>query len=116
MIKPKEIRRLGSNTLKISWFDGLECEIDARTLRLACPCADCQQKRGDTSHAQPLSPRLPNTRKSSLRVIEASTEQQTDLKEIWAIGNYALGTAWGDGHRTGIYTYDLLRTLSNRAL
>jgi len=35
----------------------------------------------------------------------------TALKEIWAVGQYALGMSWGDGHNTGIYTFDFLREL-----
>jgi DUF971 family protein len=33
------------------------------------------------------------------------------LIDIRAIGNYAIEFHWQDGHSTGIYTYEYLRTL-----
>lgn len=33
------------------------------------------------------------------------------LAEISAVGNYAIQFRWEDGHSTGIYTFDYLRSL-----
>ena len=104
---PLEIRRSGNSALHISWSDGVTAQISARTLRVNCPCAECRAKRGDDSHATPLTPK-----KRSLAVIDATLDEQTDLQEIWGIGQYALGMRWGDGHQTGIFTFSLLRDLS----
>ena len=107
MHTPTEIKRLGTDGLKITWSDGSTHTISSRTLRENCPAADSRAKRGDTSHDAPLT-----TKKgSALRIIEASVTEELSLQRIWAVGNYALGIAWADGHDTGIYTYDLLFSL-----
>jgi DUF971 family protein len=38
------------------------------------------------------------------------------LKGAQQVGNYALQIHWGDGHQTGIYTWEKLRSLSESAL
>lgn len=35
-----------------------------------------------------------------------------EAKEMFKVGNYAIGFRWGDGHDTGIYTFEYLRRLS----
>ena len=100
--KPIEFRRLPDG-LFVHWASGESTTIPARKLRLNCPCATCRERRGDISHAQPLTPK-----KSLLRIVDSSVEQELSLNRIWAVGNYALGLEWGDGHTTGIYTYELL--------
>jgi DUF971 family protein len=84
-------------------------EIPSQILRKECPCASCQQKRGDTSHDRPLTggSRL-------LRVISATSEEECNLEKIWLLGNYAIGMKWADGHDSGIYTFAFLHELSNR--
>ena len=106
--RPTEMRRLGETALSITWEDGIRHEIPSRTLRMNCPCATCRELRGDGSHAAPLT-----AKKSSLRIVEASSDEETRLEKIWAIGGYALGIAWGDGHTDGIFTYRLLRQLGS---
>lgn len=107
VLKPTEIRRDAEKGVFITWDDGTRTEIKSKTLRNACPCAGCLAERGDTSHQKPLS-----GKSSSLKIIEASAEEAYQLKEVWAIGNYAIGFRWGDGHKTGIYQYQLLRELA----
>jgi len=34
-----------------------------------------------------------------------------ELRALTPIGNYAIQATWGDGHDTGLYTWDQLRTL-----
>jgi len=33
------------------------------------------------------------------------------INRIWSVGNYALGFAFGDGHDTGIYTFQYLSSM-----
>jgi DUF971 family protein len=35
------------------------------------------------------------------------------VKSIQQVGVYAIQIAWGDGHNTGIYTWDYLKQLSD---
>jgi ATP-binding protein involved in chromosome partitioning len=105
MITPLEIQRRPSG-LFLRWSDQSSGEIPAHTLRQGCPCAECREMRGDTSHQKPLA-----AKKSLLRVIEHTRDEELRIEKIWAVGNYALGIAWGDGHNSGIYRYELLREL-----
>jgi DUF971 family protein len=91
----------------ITWSDGAVQELSSLVLRGQCPCAECREKRGDEGHAKPLTPK-----KKTLRVIQSSLEQELELTEVWAVGQYAIGLRWGDGHDSGIYTFDYLRGLS----
>jgi DUF971 family protein len=103
---PREIKRNGSNGLVITWTDGSLQELSSATLRSQCPCAECREKRGDEGHAKPLTPK-----KKALRVIQSSLEQELSLAAIWAVGQYAIGLRWEDGHDSGIYTFEYLRGL-----
>ena len=106
MRRPVEIKRLSDAGLKISWSDGTEANLSAEALRKSCPCASCRESRGDTSHASPLTPK-----KRSLSVIQNTKEESLRIESIWAVGNYALGIKWGDGHDDGIFSYELLASL-----
>jgi DUF971 family protein len=66
------------------------------------------RKRGDTTHSKPLT-----GKKSLLKIVESSKDEEIRLESIWSVGNYALGVKWGDGHSTGIYTYDNLFTIAS---
>jgi DUF971 family protein len=46
-------------------------------------------------------------------VVEATLDQELTLQEIWGVGQYAIGLRWGDGHDSGIYTFEYLRELSD---
>ena len=107
---PTEITRDARNGLTISWRDGSKSYIPTELLRRECPCASCKEQRGDTSHAKPLT-----SKKRGLTVIQNTIEEQLDLKEIWVVGQYALGMKWGDGHDSGIYPFSLLFELGHRS-
>lgn len=106
-IFPTEIKRLEGRGVSIAWSDAKESVITCETLKRNCPCAHCREKRGETGHSEPLTPR-----KTMLRVIESSRDEELRLKKIWPVGQYAIGMEWGDGHQTGIYTFDYLRELA----
>ncbi|MBX7137841.1 MAG: DUF971 domain-containing protein [Oligoflexia bacterium] len=97
--------------LRIVWSDGQTAELSSEALRTNCPCAGCREKRGDQSHAAPIQ-KAPS-KKNMLKIVEASLEDELKLLEVWAVGNYAVGLSWGDGHNTGIYTFAYLEELQN---
>jgi DUF971 family protein len=103
---PREIKRIEGTGLQITWSDSSITNISNETLRRLCPCAGCREKRGDDTHAKPLT-----GRKRSLTVVQNTLEEEISLKSIWGVGNYAIGIRWGDGHDSGIYTYQYLREL-----
>ena len=84
-----------AGTLLIEWVDGHVTVYDAVTLRWMCPCAYCRGEAG-----------LPGWLDSNPTL----TAEQTRLVSIEAVGSYAVAPSWGDGHHTGFYTYELLRT------
>ncbi len=83
-----------TNTLHIAWNDGHTTQHDIEHLRWLCPCAECRGEWG-----------VPGTLDRTRHL----TAQQTALTDVQPVGRYALMPVWGDGHRTGIYTFDYLR-------
>lgn len=98
--------------LAVSWSDGLTAEIPSATLRAACPCATCNERRG-IRHDTPIAPA---SGKSRLRVVTSTLDEETNLVKVWSVGSYAIGIRWGDGHDSGIIGFDLLRELSAQAI
>ena len=124
-VVPVEIRKLAAGTsesqdstgelsgIQISWSDRSVGKISALVLRKACPCAECQERRGlGEAHEAPLTAGIKQKSKRSLMIVDHSMAESIGLKEIWPIGNYALGVRWADGHDAGIFTYALLWELS----
>jgi DUF971 family protein len=103
---PLEIRRLESKGLRVTWQDGSVNELTSEELRKGCPCAECRELRGDQSHSKPLT-----GKKRSLVIVQNTIDQELALEEIWGVGQYAIGIRWGDGHNSGIYTFEYLREL-----
>ncbi len=81
--------------LEIDWADGHHTEYDFVTLRWLCPCAYCRGEAG-----------MPGWLDSS----PSLTLAQTQLTDIQLIGEYAIAPTWADGHHTGYYTFDRLRS------
>jgi DUF971 family protein len=103
-----EIKRVESKGLQVTWSDK-SVFLSSQILRSNCPSAISRAQRGDQSHDKPLT----TPKKSALKVLSASLDEELDLKKIWSVGSYAIGIEWGDGHNTGIYTFDFLRELSS---
>ncbi|HEU5345782.1 MAG TPA: DUF971 domain-containing protein [Ktedonobacterales bacterium] len=80
--------------LLIDWSDGHASEHAYEALRRGCPCAWCAGEGGQ---------------RGSVDAETRFTEQQTTLYEVQVVGRYGLTPVWGDGHHTGIYTYERLR-------
>lgn len=94
---PTRIEQHDTRTLAIGWADGGESLIDVRALRLACGCAHCI----DEWSGQPL--------------LEASrVAVDVAPRGIEPVGRYAIQIEWSDGHNTGIYPFERLRTLSDQ--
>ncbi|MCU0452072.1 MAG: DUF971 domain-containing protein [Bacteroidetes bacterium] len=86
-----------SETVLIKWDDGHESRIPLRTLRDACPCAGC---KGETVLLHSYAP-----------VDHPTAPGAYTLSGAHPVGSYALQLRWGDGHETGIYTWDHLRSV-----
>lgn len=95
-MKPKLIE-IVNDILAIVWDDGHESYYDPEPLRRACPCAACKGETNVLSQAAPL----PQNFKAA----------SFELRGWQYIGGYAIQPQWGDGHASGIYTFDYLRKL-----
>ncbi|MCM8811561.1 MAG: DUF971 domain-containing protein [Candidatus Omnitrophica bacterium] len=85
--EPKRIERIGNSALKISWMDGHESIYLWEKLRRVCPCAVCRE----SGSAPPMEGVKP--------------------LELQPVGRYALTIRWSDGHATGIFSHEYLRSL-----
>lgn len=94
---PKRIGRREPAVLTIEWQDGVVSTIPAAAIRKACPCAHCVDER------------------TGRPILDPSTvPDDLEQREVNLVGNYALGITFSDGHRTGIFTWTLLRTVADR--
>lgn len=110
--RPIEARRnQEENALALRWSSGESISLPGELLRRRCPCASCEELRGSTSHAKPLTGRA-----GLLKVVTATKDESVRIDEIWAVGSYALGIRFGDKHDTGIFSYALLRELTGETL
>lgn len=80
--------------IAIAWRDGRSDLHAARDLRLACPCAHCVHEVTGRPLLDPAS--VP----ADLTAVDGKR-----------VGNYAWQFLWSDGHRTGLYSFTLLRGL-----
>ncbi|HEY6952696.1 MAG TPA: DUF971 domain-containing protein [Bacteroidota bacterium] len=98
---PTKIILSSPTELSLTWDDGVESTIALRILRDNCPCASCQ---GETVLLRTYKP-----------VQQPELPGKYVLKGAQQVGSYALQLNWGDGHQTGIYTWEKLRGLSGSA-
>ena len=84
-----------AGTLELEWQDGHRTVYSAQDLRWLCPCAFCRGEAGQPGWLD-SSPVL--------------SEAQTTLTDLALVGQYAVAPTWADGHHTGFYTFERLRS------
>lgn len=98
-MKPRAIKRVATTELIIRWQDNSEDRFASAFLRARCPCATCMHERDESTRqgvfSQPIA-------------------RQADIKEIELSGHNAMIIVWGDGHKSGIYTWDYLLELRDK--
>jgi DUF971 family protein len=98
--QPSHLELMADGCLEITWTDGQRRVYAVGPLRAACPCATCREKRQARARQPDLLPVLDPAETQPLRI--------TGMKPV---GHYAYTIAFSDGHNTGIYTIEQLRTL-----
>ena len=93
--RPQNILLL-EDKVSIEWQDNHTSEYSARDLRLACKCAGCIDEWTQRPMLDPIT-----------------IQSQVEILDYLPIGNYAYQFLFNDEHYTGIYTFDLLRSLCN---
>ena len=97
---PNTLQLIG-NELAIAWSDSSESYLPVDLLRRACPCASCGGEPDVLGHV--------------VRPNVSYTSQSFELRGWELVGSYAVRLRWGDGHSTGIYSYQYLRRLAAAA-
>jgi len=100
-MRPTDIQAIGDE-LAIKWDDGNETYVKLEKLRRHCPCAGC---KGEVDI-------MGNLYKSPDKPLAPSAFQ---LVRIATVGGYAVQPLWGDGHGTGLYSFDYLRRVADAA-
>ncbi len=94
---PSGIRALQSDqVLEISWPNNQVDRVPYFLLRTECPCTTC---RDEWSGERILDPK---TIRSDIKL--ACMEN---------IGTYAIRLSWNDGHSSGLFSWETLRTLAD---
>ncbi len=86
--------------MAIKWDDGTESYVTLEKLRRHCPCASCKGEMDVLGHVY----KGPETQLSPAAF---------QLRRIQNIGGYAIQPVWGDGHTTGLFSYDYLRRVAD---
>jgi len=89
----------------ITWADGHASHFDFPYLRDNCPCATCNDERDKTSSLAEASPAFASS--PALPMFKPKPRATAATQ----VGNYAIQISFSDGHSTGIYSYDHLRSI-----
>jgi DUF971 family protein len=107
--KPADIKvRVSTGAgVDIVWADQHTSHYDFVYLREQCPCALCdderRKKEGMAAHA--------GSGAGGTGAVLPMFKPRPTARAAKAVGNYALQIDFSDGHATGIYSYDYLRTI-----
>lgn len=96
-IRPTQIQVIGPE-LAIAWSDGEESYFLLEALRRACPCAACAGE--------------PDAMGNVIRPQNDYSPASFTLRSYEFVGGYGWQPRWGDGHSTGIYSFEYLRRLA----
>ena len=98
-MKPIHLETIGDE-LAIKWDDGSESFVRLETWRRHCPCAGCKGEVDVMCNLyknpdKPLSP------------------QAFKLVRIMNVGGYGVQPVWGDGHNSGIFSFEYLKRVAD---
>lgn len=99
---PRSLRAT-SDELLIEWDDGWKQALSWKRLRENCPCATC------VNQVAAVEPAVAN----GLPILAPEEVQPLEATAIRPLGNYAYAITFSDGHSSGIYTLEYLRSLGD---
>lgn len=100
-VRPVKVELTSPEELRIQWSDGVVCQYPVAELRKRCPCATCREKRQQQT-------------KTLLPVLSLEETAPTRIQEMRPVGNYAYSITFSDGHDTGIYSLEFLRSFADK--
>ena len=101
----------------IIWADNHSSHYDFAYLRKECPCAMCNDERLKKEQGQQKDMQLKKENSGVSAAPPVSSpllpmfKPKLTAKAAHAVGNYALQIDFNDGHATGIFSFDFLRTI-----
>jgi DUF971 family protein len=101
----------------ITWADDHSSHYDFAYLREECPCAMCNDERLKKAQGQEKDQQLKKEHPAPAAAPPLSSpllpmyKPKLTAKAAHAVGNYALQIDFNDGHATGIFSFDFLRTI-----
>ena len=98
VMRPVDIQPIGDE-LAVKWDDGSEGFIPLEKLRRACPCAGCKGEVDIMGNLH-IGPEI--------KLAPASFQ----LRRLDWVGTYGVKPVWGDGHASGIFSFEILRALA----
>jgi DUF971 family protein len=103
--KPTSVKiHVSSGTgVDITWSDGHQSHFDFAYLRDHCPCATCNEERDKKEQLTSAS----GSQFAAIPMFKPKAKAQSASQ----VGNYAIQVSFSDGHSTGIYSYDHLRSI-----
>lgn len=96
-LQPTHLQLIGKE-LCVVWSEGKESYFNLEKLRRLCPCAACAGE--------------PNATGKTIKPHITYNDQSFICKGYQIVGGYALQPFWGDGHQTGLYSWNYLRSLN----
>lgn len=102
---PIRLDKTAQRTLVIEWSDGVSQELSFRQMRNACPCATCGEKQQGQAEEEAARS------STELPILSAAETLPLEIVTMKPVGNYGYNIQFSDGHSTGIYTLDLLRSM-----
>lgn len=98
LVFPTAVDPASDTELKLAWSDGRAFTVPYTELRFMCPCAGCVDEH------------------SGQRTIRREqVDPAVKPRNVRLIGRYALQFDWSDRHETGMYGFDRLRELCEKA-
>jgi DUF971 family protein len=97
-MRPIDLQTIGDE-LAIKWPDARESYVKLSILRRRCPCAGCAGEMDV----------MGNVYKAPAQELGPSAFQ---LRGLPLVGGYAVQPIWGDGHSTGIYSWEYLKRIA----
>ncbi len=97
---PLALKKEDPDRLIIDWMDGHKSTFTWKHLRDNCPCATCREER--TKPPDPFRILSPG---------ELGPRPPLAPSAMTPVGRYAYKIVWNDGHETGIFTLETLRSL-----
>ena len=103
---PLHIAVSKSRGLTIDWSDSHKSVFTNAYLRDECPCASCTGAHG----TEPQRSNYAGEAAAAANPFQMF-KPKLRMDSIEEVGSYAVRIHWNDGHDTGIYSFDYLRSI-----